>query len=53
MITDEKRREVAKKLREQGYSAFREVFLALCDGSGEAPQLYPIETKKTPREDGK
>ena len=44
---------LTKKLREQGYSAFGEVFLALCDGSGEAPQLYPIETKKTPREDGK
>ncbi len=36
---------LTKKLREQGYSAFGEVFLALCDGSGEAPQLYPIETK--------
>ena len=45
--------DMLKKLREQGYSAFGEVFLALCDGSGEAPQLYPIETKKTPREDGK
>ena len=44
---------LTRKLREQGYSAFGEVFLALCDGSGEAPQLYPIETKKTPREDGK
>lgn len=37
---------LTRKLREQGYSAFGEVFLALCDGSGEAPQLYPIETKK-------
>ena len=44
---------LTRKLRELGYSAFGEVFLALCDGSGAAPQLYPIETKKTPREDGK
>ena len=32
-----------KKLREQGYSDAREVLLALCDGSGEAPQLYGME----------
>ena len=35
-----------KKLREQGYTDSREIFLALCDGSGEAPQLYPVETKR-------
>lgn len=39
-----------KRLREQGYADSREIFLALCDGSGEAPQFYPIETKKASRD---
>lgn len=43
---------LAKKLREQDYSDFHEIFLALCDNSCEAPQLYPITVKKTSKSNG-
>lgn len=36
---------LTRRLREQGYHEPREIFLALCDASGEAPQLYPIKTE--------
>lgn len=32
-----------RKLREQGYPRAEKVLLALCDTTGEAPQLYPIK----------
>ena len=41
---------LAKKLREQGYSEPKEILLALCDNGCEAPRLYPLKTKKMPRE---
>lgn len=44
---------LTKKLHEQGYSAPKEILLALCGNGCEAPQLYPIETKKTPRKAGR
>ncbi len=34
---------LARELREQGYHEAGEILLALCDASGEAPQLYPME----------
>lgn len=43
---------LTKKLREQGYSAPKEILLALCGNGCEAPQLYPMETKKTLRKAG-
>lgn len=33
---------LGRKLREQGYRAAGEIFLALCGADGEAPQLYPM-----------
>ena len=38
---------LGKELRRQGYHEFKEILLALCDNSCEAPQLYPIKTGKT------
>lgn len=36
---------LTRKLREQGYHEAGEVFLALCDASGEAPQLYSLKVR--------
>lgn len=36
---------LTRKLREQGYREAGEILLALCDASGEAPQLYPMEKR--------